>query len=152
MELKTSKKTFFILLFLSYFVAFFIMAFLQTPEQMQWFKTLKQSPIAPPEITFSIVWSILYFLIPISAWFIWHKVSHTLFYSQYLTQIIWSLIFFQCHWLWLGVAVLACLCLINIAINTQFYEKSRLSGLLFAPYTLWCFFATLLNLTVAWLN
>ena len=150
MSKKTSKFLF--LLFLSYFVGFFIIAFIQTPDQMEWFKTLNQSPFAPPEIAFSIVWSTLYFLIALSACLIWESAPRFLFFSQYLIQITWSFVFFQCHWLWSGFIVLLCLCLINSRITFLFYKKSRLSGLLFLPYTLWCCFAALLNLSVALLN
>jgi len=149
---QTSKLTFFFLLFISYFTGFLIMAFLQTPEQMAWYKTLVQSPIAPPEITFGIVWGILYFLIPLSAFLVWDKISHTLFYGQYIIQLIWSFVFFQSHCLWTGFVILLCLCLVNGILFKQFYQHSKTSGLIFLPYVLWSVFATLLNFTVAYLN
>ena len=119
---------------------------------MIWYKTLNQSPLAPPDITFSIVWSVLYFLMAVSAWLVWNKTKHVLFYGQYIMQFLWSYIFFQCQWLWGAGAVLLLLCFVNSVISVQFYRQSRLSGILFVPYTLWCFFAALLNLSVAWLN
>lgn len=149
---KKNKLHFVCLLLLSYFVGFLIMAFFQTPAQMEWYKTLNQSPIAPPAITFSIVWGILYFLMAVSAWIVCDKVSLGLFYGQYAIQLIWSFVFFQCHWLWTGFIIMLLLCLTTTAITIRFYKTSHLSGLLFLPYTAWCFFATLLNLTVAWLN
>ena len=150
MEKKTNK--FISLLLFSFFIGFLIMAFLQTPAQMEWYQTLNQSPLAPPAVVFSIVWSILYFLMAVSAWLVSEKTSLWLFYGQYLMQIIWSFVFFQCHWLWMGFFVLLCLCLTTTAITVQFYKKSHLSGAIFLPYTAWCFFAMILNFTVAWLN
>ena len=149
---KKNKLTLLFLLFLSYSIGFLIIAFFQTPEQMQWYNTLNQSPLEPPSIVFSIVWSILYLLMSLSAFIVWDKIHHFLFYAQYALQMIWSFTFFQAHLLWAGFAVLVLLCFVTTKIFIQFRKKSPLSGYLFLPYTLWCFFAALLNLTVAFFN
>lgn len=149
---KNNKLTFFFLLFLSYFIGFLIMSFLQTPEQMVWYKTLTPSPIAPADIVFSIVWSLLYFCIALAGYLVWYRTSHWLFYGQYLIQLAWSFVFFQCHWLWSSFAILLLLCIVNGIILKQFFQQSKISGMLFAPYVLWCIFATVLNFTIAYLN
>ncbi len=150
--LERNKLHFVFLLLLSYCVGFFIMAFLQTPSQMEWYQTLKVSSLTPPDITFSIVWTILYFLIALSAWLVWDKISHSLFYMQFVGQVIWSFTFFVMHWLWGGFFVLVGLCLIVLWLLVLFYKKSLWADILWAPYAVWCIFAAFLNLMTAVLN
>lgn len=128
------------------------MAFLQTPEQMQWYDTLFHSSLTPPAVVFAIAWTILYALIAISTAIVWNKAGRLLFFVQLLLQIIWSYTFFVAHSLWLGLAVLALLCGVVAMMTVTFFKHSKLSGLLLIPYFLWCLFAAYLNLISALLN
>ena len=142
----------FFLLCLTYGVGFFIMAFLQTPAQMEWYDTLFHSSLTPPPITFALAWTVLYALIAISAALVWKKGGHSIFFVQLLIQIIWSYAFFVAHALWFGFAILILLCLVVGLMTFAYLKYSKLAGLLLFPYFVWCIFAAYLNLISAFLN
>lgn len=140
------------LFILTYGVGFFIMAFLQTPTQMEWYNTLFHSSLTPPPIIFSIVWTILYALIAISAELIWEKGGRSIFFAQLILQIVWSYTFFVAHALWMGFFVLLLLSITVGLMCLIFAKHSKLAGLLVIPYFIWCLFASYLNLISALLN
>ena len=142
----------FALLFSTYGVGFFIMAFLQTPPQMEWYHTLSHSPLTPPPLTFSIVWTTLYALIATSAMIVWEKTGHFTFLLQLLLQILWSYTFFVAHALWWAFGVLVLLCVVICLMGLNYTKHSKLAGLLLLPYFIWCLFASYLNLISAILN
>ena len=152
LQLKQQVARLFFLLCLTYGVGFFIMAFLQTPIQMEWYNTLFHSSLTPPPITFSVAWTVLYALIAISTAMVWKKTGHSMFFIQLFLQIIWSYTFFVAHALWLGFIVLILLCLIVGLMTFVYWKYSKLTGLLIAPYFVWCIFAAYLNLISAFLN
>ena len=142
-----------LLLFLTYSVGFFIMAFLQTPMQMRWYDTLFHSSLTPPPIAFAVVWTILYALIAISTAIVWKKKEiRSIFFTQLLLQVIWSYTFFVAHALWLGFVVLILLCLVVCFMIFVFLRYSKVAGFLLLPYFVWCLFASYLNLITAILN
>ncbi|MBO5997864.1 MAG: tryptophan-rich sensory protein [Alphaproteobacteria bacterium] len=128
------------------------MAFLQTPTQMEWYNTLFHSSLTPPPIIFSIVWTILYALIAISAELIWEKGGRSIFFAQLILQIVWSYTFFVAHALWMGFFVLLLLSITVGLMCLIFAKHSKLAGLLVIPYFIWCLFASYLNLISALLN
>lgn len=149
------KNRLLLLLLLSYGTGFFIMAFLQTAPQMAWYETLKRSSLTPAGYVFSIVWSILYFLIALSACIVWSKSSNHskgLFYGQLFAQIMWSYSFFYNHALWGGFAVLLLLTLLITLMIRDFYRYSKIASLLLVPYLVWSIFASYLNFITACLN
>ena len=149
------KNRFLLFLLLTYGTGFFMMAFLQNAPQMAWYETLKRSSLTPPGYIFSIVWSILYFLIALSASIIWKngsKTSKGLFFAQLIVQVIWSYSFFYIHAISLALIVLILLCLIIFLMISNFYRYSKTASYLLIPYFLWCVFASYLNFMTAYLN
>ena len=149
------KARFLLFLLLTYGTGFFMMAFLQNAPQMAWYETLKRSSLTPPGYIFSIAWSILYFLIALSACIVWPKASaysKGLFFAQLIGQIIWSYTFFYLHAVWFGFGVLILLCLLIGVMIIDFYRYSKTAGILLMPYFLWCVFASYLNFMTAFLN
>lgn len=149
------KNRLLLLLLLTYGTGFFIMAFLQTAPQMAWYETLKRSSLTPPGYVFSIVWSILYFLIALSACIVWNKSSNHskgLFYGQLFAQIMWSYSFFYLHFVWAGFAVLILLTLLIVLMIRNFYQYSKTASVLLLPYLFWSIFASYLNFMTAYLN
>ena len=149
------KNKILLFLLLCYGTGFFIMAFLQTPENMSWYETLRHPFFTPPGYVFSIVWSILYALIALSSAFIWEKADKTskfLFFSQLIGQIIWSFTFFFAHQILAGAGVLFLLCVIIGMMMKSYYKISILASYMLFPYFLWCVFATYLNLGSVLIN
>lgn len=143
---------FLVLLLLTFGTGFFLVSFLQTPDQMIWYQGLKHSSVTPPAIVFSIVWTILYLLIPISATLVWDKGGRFYFFLQLVLQILWSYTYFVRHLLWPAFGVLALLCVVVGLMTLSYANRSKLAGLLLLPYFVWGLFAAYLNLMTAILN
>lgn len=122
-----------------------------------WYINLDKSNLTPPDITFSIVWTILYVLIAISGWLLWTAATRTksnfliyLFFAQMLLNWAWTPLFFfykLTGWALLDLIVLFSL---NLLLLFQCFKNHRLAFWLLVPYTLWLGFAMYLN-AVIWL-
>ena len=121
-----------------------------------WYEGLQKSSLNPPDITFGIVWTILYILIAIAGWRLWQqrrsengKCLMTLFAVQTFVNWAWSYVFFYYHLLGLGfIWIVALIALVAVLI----YKSDRINRLILAPYLLWISFAAYLNFTIWQLN
>lgn len=122
-------------------------------------------PLTPPDFVFPIVWSILYFLMGVSAGRIYSRYKSgsvppwgnpkralALWWGQLGLNVLWSPIFFG-----LGAygAALICLMVMGLTVLTMildFYDIDQKGGLLQIPYLIWIFFAGYLNFGVWRLN
>ena len=119
-----------------------------------WYLTINKSPLTPPNYLFGVVWSLLYTMIAISGWAIWHskykKIQglKTLYIVQLIFNWAWSPIFFTYHLT--GFALIWIFLIIGIVffIILKTYKKLKLVSLLFIPYFLWLSFAAYLNFYV----
>jgi translocator protein len=114
---------------------------------------------APPPWIFGPVWTLLYILMGIAAWFVWRQQGFgkaraplTLFLLQLVFNAVWSWLFFS----WQDGAlaffdILVLWCLIVATIVT-FWRRSPLAGSLLLPYWLWVSFASGLNYSIWQLN
>ena len=127
-------------------------------DGMKAFGNLPQSPLTPPPAVFSLVWSILYVLMGVSAALIYTaqprglKDQHLLYGGTLLLNFLWPVLFFA-----LGLrlaALIALLVMLALAIGTVIrYRPVRpLAAWLQIPYALWLCFAFYLNLTAYQLN
>ena len=127
-------------------------------DGMRAFQYLPQSPLTPPPVVFSIVWSILYFLMGVSAALIYVapprglKDQHLLYAGTLLLNFLWPVIFFA-----LGLrlaALIALLVMLALAIGTviRYRPINPVAAWLQMPYALWLCFAFYLNLTAYQLN
>ena len=116
-----------------------------------WYVTINKSPLTPPNYLFGVVWSILYTMIAISGWAIWHgkykkiRQLKTLYIVQLIFNWAWSPIFFTYHLT--GLALIWIFLIIGMVffIILKTYKKLKLISLLFIPYFLWLSFAAYLN-------
>lgn len=110
---------------------------------------------APPASAFGPVWSVLYFLMAISAWLVWRerdaanvRPALMLFVAQLCANALWSWLFFAWH---MGAAafaeVLVLLVLIALTISS-FWRIRRLAAVLLLPYVAWVAFASALTWSV----
>ena len=86
----------FFLLFLVFLISGLSGSFI-TFDRLNWYKTLPLSSLTPPDVWFSIVWSVLYFLMAISAFLVWDKASPRYFVLQLVTNGVWPFLFFYMH-------------------------------------------------------
>lgn len=134
------------------------LATLVSMDGMRAFQNLAQSPLTPPPVVFSIVWSILYILIGVSAALVYIapprglKDQHLFFAGTLLLNFLWPVLFFA-----LGLrlaALVTLLVMLALAIGTviRYRPVSATAAWLQVPYALWLCFAVYLNLTVYQLN
>jgi tryptophan-rich sensory protein len=114
---------------------------------------------APPAAVFGPVWTILYAMMAVAAWLVWHRrearlarIGLALFVLQLLLNALWSWLFFgwkQGALSFLDIVVLWA----SIAATLVLFWRVRPSaGLLLVPYLAWVTFASALNYTIWQLN
>lgn len=121
---------------------------------------LTRPTFTPPDVVFSIVWPILYFMMGCSAFAVIFSSAHSgvktasivFFALQLAVNLAWPIIFFRfdAYFIaFLAIAVLDALVLGLIIIN---FYVSKLSALLLVPYMAWIAFATYLTIMIAMFN
>jgi len=121
-----------------------------------WYASLLKAPWSPPNIAFPIVWSVLYTLIAITGWQIFHKgnsVLKALWLLQLSLNALWSWVFFGQHWVLLGLLNLIAIdvLVINLALKAKRAGLGSVSVLLI-PYIAWLLLATSLNAFILFAN
>jgi tryptophan-rich sensory protein len=125
------------------------------PEIPGWYRTLSKPAFNPPLWIFGPVWTMLYLLMAIAAWLVFHTSASSartlglgLFTLQLALNLAWSWIFFRKHAIGaaaIEVSVLWC----SIGATTiVFGQISAASAWLMAPYWAWVSFASVLNATI----
>lgn len=123
-----------------------------------WYATLNKPVFSPPNFIFGPVWTILYILMGVSLYLVWiskgknKKGAMNLFFIQLTLNAFWSTIFFGMKNPTLAfLDILALLTFIFLTI-LSFYKISKPAAYLLIPYLLWVSFATILNLSIVFLN
>ena len=126
---------------------------------MEWYHSLNQPPIHPPDWVFAPVWSILYILMFLSLFLFLESetkgdkaVPLAIFVIQLLLNLSWSPVFFGFQNIEAALIILAMLWIFVSGTVICFYKYSKLSALLMLPYFLWTSFALYLNYQLFRLN
>jgi|AntAceMinimDraft_4_1070372.scaffolds.fasta_scaffold27373_2 tryptophan-rich sensory protein len=125
-----------------------------------WYVYLEKPIFNPPNWIFSPVWTLLYFLIAISFYFILiskNKKSNfkkvlILFILHFILNASWSIIFFKLQFILLALINIILLCIIVFFLILETYKINKKSAYLLIPYLLWITFASYLNLSIFLLN
>jgi len=126
-----------------------------------WYPTLIKPVFNPPNWIFAPVWTSLYIMMGVAGGLVWNKLdgNETLVKKAFLFFIIqlalnalWSLIFFKLHNLLLASIEVVLLLLIIFETYTQFKKIDKIAGLLLIPYLAWVSFATILTISIWYLN
>jgi benzodiazapine receptor len=160
--MKTKEKHHYgLLFFLTTFllIAGSITSFLVKKNIKTWYNFLYLSRFNPPNITFGIVWTILYILLGIAGWLIWRnkgfpklffiKVLYTI---QIALNLSWSMLFFQLHLTGISFASIIIMIIATALMMFFSYKKINYLTLLLTPYILWLGFAGYLNFYVFMCN
>ena len=117
-----------------------------------WYRTLNRPGIAPPNWVFAPVWTLLYALMAIAAWYVWLSASSTfrtwglvLFLVQLALNFAWSWIFFRQHAIGAALFEVIILWAFIGATTLLFARVTPVAAGLMAPYWAWVTFATALN-------
>ena len=125
-----------------------------------WYANLQKPPLTPPDITFAIVWPILFALMIVSAFLVWRtakgfanaRPAFTVYFIQLIFNLGWSVLFFTLHRPLLAIVDLVILWVLVCVMIVRFAHWSRLAALAQLPYLLWLTFAGYLNAGIIVLN
>lgn len=129
-----------------------------TVRSIPWYETLKKGYWSPPNWVFGPIWTILYLMMAVAIWLVYHssasryqyRLACTVFFAQLIVNGLWSFLFFGLHmpgWALLDLFLLIILIAITIIC---FFNIRPLTGILLVPYLLWSMYASYLN-TAIWL-
>ncbi len=122
------------------------------------YDTLNLPFFAPPAVTFSIVWPILYFLMGVSTFLIVMKqkkietASICVYAVQLFFNFVWPTLFFISKMFLFSSFWLLALLFFIIWMMVNFFAVSKPAGYLQIPYLAWTVFACILNFSVFFLN
>jgi translocator protein len=125
-----------------------------------WYPGLKKPKYTPPNQAFGPVWTTLYILMGLSAYFIWQRglategvlLAFILFWAQLVLNALWSIIFFGIKSKGGGVIIIIILWLLILAAIITSFRISIWAGILLIPYILWVSVAAYLNIGIWRLN
>lgn len=132
-------------------------SFFTTPNIPTWYATLTKPPIAPPNWVFGPVWTTLFLLMGIAAYFVWRtgvrsRSALQIFGIQLALNVLWSLIFFGLQNPGAAFIEIILLWLAIVWTIYAFSRHSKLAAWLLAPYIAWVSFASVLNYFIWVLN
>ncbi len=124
-----------------------------------WYPTIHKPSWTPPSWVFAPVWTALYIMMGIAAWFVWRKRENAgaksaliLFAVQLALNAAWSPLFFGLKNPLAGLLTIILLWAFLAAAILSFWRISRAAAALLAPYWLWVSFASALNLAIWRMN
>ena len=113
---------------------------------------------APPALVFPIVWTILYILMGISSYLIYEsgssesKEALRIYGIQLGVNLLWSFVFFCLKWYLIAFIWIVVLIILVIIMIRKFYNINKTAAYLQIPYLIWLVFASILSLSVVFLN
>ena len=151
MERKRSFWPYVIFIFLSLLTGG--LATLVSLDGMKAYRFLPQSPLTPPPVVFSIVWTVLYILMGVSAALVYAapsrglKDQHLFVLGTLLLNFLWPVLFFALGLRLAALVILLIMLALAIGTIVRYRPLSPLAASLQLPYALWLCFAFYLNLT-----
>ena len=135
-------------------------AFATQSSVTTWFPTLNKPFFNPPSWLFGPVWTTLYILMGVALWLVWNapethpqrKNGIIIFAIQLIFNFLWSFLFFGMKNPLFALFDIV-LMLITITLTIIIFRKINTKTTpLLVPYLAWVSFATLLNVSIWWLN
>jgi benzodiazapine receptor len=126
-----------------------------------WYPTLIKPIFNPPNWIFAPVWSLLYCMMGIAAGLVWGKSDAQteqvkkalLFFAlQLALNALWSYLFFGLKNPMLAGLEIIILWLMIYETYAKFVKIDKIAGYLMISYLLWVSFASVLNVSIWWLN
>jgi tryptophan-rich sensory protein len=121
-----------------------------------WYEGLSKPIFNPPAWVFGPVWTILYAMIAIAGWRTWMRASDSglmiLWFAQLALNLTWSPVFFTYHWMLPAAIIIILMVILTLIFILKSWSIDRAAALLMLPYLAWISFATVLNLSLWWLN
>lgn len=133
---------------------------LLTRNTQDFYNALIKPSFAPPSYIFGIVWTILYILIGIASFLVVkggiENSGVTEAFKAYIFNLVmlflWPLVFFNLNNLWLSLLIIIIALFTAVSVFFKFYSINKAAGYLYLPLVLWILFATILNISIWWMN
>jgi translocator protein len=130
------------------------------PQVLTWYPTIAKPPFNPPNWVFGPVWTTLFVLMAYGVYRILRKPAGTLgkpqaliaYHVQLALNLAWSCVFFGLNSPLGGLLVILPFLAMILVTIALFGRLDRLAANLQWPYVAWVSFATLLNVSIWWLN
>lgn len=131
------------------------------PNAHVWYSVLEAAPLMLPSSFFMPIWTVMYVLMGVALYRIIVDSRHTmkskrlayiLFAAQLVLNMLWSIIFFGWHLLWLASIVALLLTGVVVATSSVFRTISTVASYVLWPYVAWLVFITYLATSLAILN
>ncbi len=130
-----------------------------TPSIGSWYADLQKPGFTPPNWVFAPVWTTLFLLMGISLYFLVEKgigkdvrTGLVVFGVQLALNLIWSILFFGLHKIFLSLIEIVVLWIAILATIIWFWKVRKISAYLLIPYIVWVTVAALLNYYIWLLN
>lgn len=123
--------------------------FMNNGPLTDWYINLNQAPWTPPSWVFGVAWTSIMICFSIYMGLLYKTIPITklkiLFTIQFILNVIWNYIFFNQHFILLG---LICITLLTFVIGKfllDYKTQLKSKSLLILPYFIWLCIATSLN-------
>ncbi len=138
----------------------FIGALFGVSSMSIWYTTLTKPSFSPPDWVFGPVWFILYTLMGIALYLVWHRglsyrrvqFAFSFFLVHLGVNAFWSVAFFGMQNIALALLVILLLWVLILLSTLLFWRIDSRAGALLLPYLLWVSFAVYLNYSLFSLN
>ncbi|WCR10306.1 tryptophan-rich sensory protein [Paracoccus stylophorae] len=114
-----------------------------------WYEGLRKPGFTPPNRLFPIAWTAIYLLSAIAAARVagvpGSDLALALWAAQIALNTLWTPVFFGAHLMAAGMAVIAILWLVVLAMTVTFWRIDVLAGVMLLPYLAWLCVAAALN-------
>ena len=126
-----------------------------------WYALINKPFFTPPNWVFAPVWTLLYIMIGFAAGSVWNKIdteeanvkkAFLFFLIQLALNALWSFLFFGLQNPFLASIEIILLWLMIFETYKQFKNIDKLAANLLLPYLVWISYATLLTISVWYLN
>lgn len=121
-----------------------------------WYASLEKPWFNPPGWIFGPVWTVLYVMIAVAGWRIWMRRrtggAMTVWWVQLGLNFLWSPVFFGLQSPGWAIPIILAMLVSIVTFIRLSWDQDRLAAWLFVPYLAWVSFATLLNISIWWLN
>lgn len=121
-----------------------------------WYAGLSKPSFNPPAWLFGPVWTVLYVLIAVAGWRLWHRErsgwAMRLWWVQLVLNFLWTPVFFTAHGIGPAFVIILLMLLAILGFIALAWRQDRVAAWLFVPYAAWVAFASLLNGSIWVLN
>lgn len=129
-------------------------------KTMEFYNSLMKPSLTPPNWVFPIVWTILFFLIGLSAYLVWNyfksdmmrKIFTFLYFANGILIYLWPRMFFVNQSLSGGLYVIIGIIIVAELMILTAFRTNQKAAFMLLPYLLWVLFATYLNTSIIALN